>query len=169
MLKPRTEVPEITVEVVNGDAWSLSGSDAEFMTMVVFYRGYHCPICKTYLQNLESNLDKFEALGVKTIAISSNNQEIAEKTKQEWALERLPLGYNLSIEKARELGLYVSEGINENEPEIFSEPGLYLVKADGSLYAAAIQTMPFTRPNFDELLGALKFVKAKNYPARGEA
>lgn len=169
MLKPRTEVPEITVEVVNSDAWSLSGSDAEYMTMLVFYRGYHCPICKTYLQNLEANLGKFEELGVKTIAISSNNQEIAEKTKQEWALEKLPLGYNLSIEKAREFGLYVSEGINENEPEIFSEPGLYLVNADGSLYAAAIQTMPFTRPNFDELLGALKFIKAKNYPARGEA
>jgi peroxiredoxin len=169
MIKPRTEVPEITVEVVEGDSWSLSESAPEFMTMVVFYRGYHCPICKSYLKNLETRIDKFEELGVKTIAISSNNQDLAERTKKEWELNKVKVGYNLSIEKARELGLYVSEGINEGEPEMFSEPGLYLIKPDGSLYAAAIQTMPFTRPNFDELLGSLKFVKEHKYPARGEA
>ncbi len=169
MIKPNTTVPAIEVEVVANETWSLSGANPDFMTMVVFYRGYHCPICKSYLKNLESKLEKFEELGVNTIAISSNNQSLAEKTKQEWGLENMKVGYNLPIETARALGLYVSKGINEGEPEIFSEPGLYLIKPDGTLYAAAIQTMPFTRPNFDELLGALKFVKDKGYPARGEA
>lgn len=79
------------------------------------------------------------------------------------------VGYGLSIEKAREWGLFISKGISDSEPTEFSEPGLFLVKADGTLYAASIQTMPFTRPDFDELLGGLKFVKDKNYPARGEA
>lgn len=168
MLKPRTEFPEVTVEVVGGDSWSLSQDKPEFMTMLVFYRGYHCPICKAYLKTLQTKLAQFDELGVNAIAISSNNQELAEKTKQEWGLGNLKLGYNLPIEKARELGLYVSHGIKEGEPETFSEPGLFLVKADGTMYAAAIQTMPFTRPNFDELLGALKFIKEKGYPARGE-
>ena len=54
------------------------------------------------------------------------------------------------------------------EPALFSEPGVFLVKPDGSLYFGAVQTMPFVRPHFDELLAALDFVIAKDYPARGE-
>lgn len=35
-------------------------------------------------------------------------------------------------------------------------------------YFGTVQTMPFARPAFDQILGALDFVIAKNYPARGE-
>ena len=54
------------------------------------------------------------------------------------------------------------------EPAIFSEPGLFLVRPDGTLYFGTVQTMPFARPAFDQILGALDFVIAKGYPARGE-
>jgi hypothetical protein len=32
----------------------------------------------------------------------------------------------------------------------------------------SVQTMPFVRPHFRELLGALDFAIEKDYPARGE-
>ena len=46
--------------------------------------------------------------------------------------------------------------------------GLFLVRADGTLYYMAIQTMPFARPPAKELLAALDFVIKADYPARGE-
>jgi hypothetical protein len=55
-----------------------------------------------------------------------------------------------------------------DEPALFSEPGVFLVRPDGTLYYGAVQTAPFARPNFNDLLGALDFVIANNYPARGE-
>ena len=58
---------------------------------------------------------------------------------------------------------------NLKEPALFTEPGLFLVRPDGTLYWAAIQTMPFARPGFADVLKALDFVIAKDYPARGEA
>ena len=54
------------------------------------------------------------------------------------------------------------------EPALFSEPGLFLVRPDGILYFASVQTMPFARPHFSDILAALDFVIAKDYPARGE-
>ena len=54
------------------------------------------------------------------------------------------------------------------EPALFSEPGLFLVRPDGTLYWSAVQTMPFSRPHFADVLTALDFVIDKNYPARGE-
>ncbi|MEZ5652849.1 MAG: hypothetical protein R3E87_20120 [Burkholderiaceae bacterium] len=53
-------------------------------------------------------------------------------------------------------------------PELFSEPGVFIVRANGSLYYGATQTMPFARPSFQDLLGAIDFAIAKDYPARGE-
>ena len=54
------------------------------------------------------------------------------------------------------------------EPPLFSEPGLFLVRPDGTLYFGSVQTMPFARPSFAEIQGALDFVLANDYPARGE-
>ena len=37
-----------------------------------------------------------------------------------------------------------------------------------TLYYGAVQTMPFARPIFSDLVGAIDFALAKDYPARGE-
>jgi hypothetical protein len=85
----------------------------------------------------------------------------------------LRLGYGVELATARQWGLYVSSGrgttsAGVEEPAFFSEPGLFLVRADGTLYFASVQTMPFARPHFADVLSALDFVIAKDYPARGE-
>ena len=48
--------------------------------------------------------------------------------------------------------------------------GVFLIRPDQTLYAASIQTVPFARPHFDEILGAVQYVSKNNYPAaRGTA
>ena len=54
------------------------------------------------------------------------------------------------------------------EPALFSEPDVFIVRPDGTLCYGAVQTMPFARPRFDELPAALDFALARNHPARGE-
>lgn len=54
------------------------------------------------------------------------------------------------------------------EPARFSEPGVFLVRPDGTLYFSRVQTMPFARPHFADILSAIDMVVAKSYPARGE-
>ena len=83
------------------------------------------------------------------------------------------MAYDLDLDKAREWGLYISTSRGKTstgvvEPDMFSEPALYLIRPDGTLYFGAVQTMPFARPDFAQVLGALDFVMEKDYPARGE-
>ena len=170
MLKPREKVPELILNLINGESWNIGEVEkADYLTLLVFYRGYHCPVCKSYVPQLNKLVGQFNELGVQVIAASSDSKEKAEKTVQEWDLDKLRVAYGLPIEKAREWGLFISHAIKEEEPETFSEPGLFLIKPDKILYAAAIQTMPFTRPNLQELLQTLQYIKQKEYPARGEA
>ena len=85
----------------------------------------------------------------------------------------LRFGYGLSLSKAKDWGLFISTSrgatsIGIDEPMLFSEPGIFLVRPDKTLYFSAIQTMPFSRPHFQEMVGALDFVQKNDYPARGE-
>jgi len=169
MIKPRTKVPEIDVDLVNDTQWKLSEQTPENFTMVVFYRGKHCPICKKYLEELQSKLDKFTNRGVNVIGISANTEKLGKETYDSWDIPDIPIGFEFSIEKAREFGLFISKGISDEEPDTFFEPGLFLIKPDGNLYCSSIQSMPFARPSFDEILTAIDFVQEKDYPARGEA
>lgn len=173
-LLPEQDVPFLQIETVNDGIWQLQKNVPEQLTMIVFYRGLHCPICKEYLSSLRGHLDAFQAEGVDVIAISSDSKERAEKTVEEWELEGLPVGCEFPIEEAEEWGLFVSEHIDNKdadveEPEQFTEPAIFLVKPDGKLYASSIQTMPFARPKFEDILKAVQFVRENDYPARGQA
>jgi peroxiredoxin len=174
MLKPRAPVPALNVSLVGGGSWDGSQVKSEKFTMVVFYRGLHCPICRAYLTELNRLASEFAQRGVEVVAISSDSAERAEQAKRDWTLPNLKIGYGLSEASARAWGLYISTSrgttsIGIDEPARFSEPGLFLVKPDGTLYHGAVQTMPFARPHFDEMLKAIDFAVAKDYPARGEA
>jgi peroxiredoxin len=172
-LIPRQQVPQLVVDTLDHGTFDLSSESPEFATLVVFYRGQHCPICATYLKELERLTPEFAERGVATIAISSDAEDRARGMAETVGGANLRYGYGLPLSVARDWGLYISTGrgttsIGIEEPELFSEPGVFLVRADGTLYFASVQTMPFVRPQFKEMVGALDFVKAKDYPARGE-
>lgn len=173
-ITPRTQTPDLEFETLSGDTWRLADRKPENFTMIVAYRGLHCPICKNYLRDLDRMQDEFQKIGVETVVVSSDTRERAEQTQKDWELENLTVGYGLSIDKAREWGLFISTSrgktsIGIEEPALFNEPGLFLVRPDQTLYASNIVTMPFTRPHFKDVLGAIKFIIEKDYPGRGEA
>jgi len=172
-LIPGEKVPGLSLPIVGGGQWTLAEESPENFAMLVFYRGLHCPICSRYLGDLERRLDDFSKRGVTAVAISGDDRARADKAKAEWKLDKLRVAYGLALGDARNFGLYVSKGIGTTssgveEPALFSEPGLFLVRPDGTLYFATVQTMPFARPSFAEILPALDFVLAKGYPGRGE-
>lgn len=172
-LMPRQSVPDLTVTTIAGETWKLSDQNPENFTMVVVYRGLHCPICKNYLNDLQRRLDKFTELGVNVIVVSTDTEERVRQTQKDWELDQLTMGYGFSLDDARSWGLYVSSSngvtsVGVEEPALFGEPGLFLIRPDGTLYFGSVQTMPFARPHFADIVGAIDFVVQKNYPARGE-
>ncbi|MEE2772574.1 MAG: redoxin domain-containing protein [Bacteroidota bacterium] len=167
-LKPGDRVPDLQVQTLQGE-FVLANRSPEHFTMLLFYRGIHCPLCKTQVEKLELRLEDFNDLGVEVLCLSVNSQKQAEQTFEEWELEEINLGYEVSLETGREWGLFISEAVKESEPEHFFEPALFLVRPDGTLYSAHIQSIPFVRPDFDRLLRAIKFIIKEEYPAKGKS
>lgn len=173
MLIPRQAVPALQVATLDHGAFALADDAPQHFTLVVFYRGLHCPICLKYALELGRLQPEFEQRGVKVILLSSDDRDRAQAFAAKLNAPGLRVGYGLGLASARQWGLYISSGRGKSsagveEPALFSEPGVFLVRADGTLYYGAVQTMPFARPHFDELMAAVDFAVAKDYPARGE-
>lgn len=168
MLKPKTKVPALKLPLTIDAEYDLAKQTPENFTLVVFYRGKHCPICKGYLKDLAGKLDEFTKRGINTVAVSMDSKDRAMATHEEWETGDVPLAYDMSEETAREWGLYISQKrADSEEPDIFSEPGLFVIRPDGELYFTSVQNAPFTRPPLDQLLEGLDYVMENDYPTRG--
>jgi peroxiredoxin len=173
-LMPRKPVPTLEFDLLDGGRWSLAEQKPANFTMIVFYRGLHCPVCRKYTSELNGMIGEFDKRGVATVITSNDDEARARQARDTWGLQNLKVGYGVSIENSREWGLYISTGrgktsIGVEEPALFAEPGLFFVRPDQTLYWSTVQTMPFARPHFPEIAQAIDTVIARNYPARGEA
>ena len=173
MLIPRQKTPDLSLPTLDHGQFDLSSETSKRGTVICFYRGLHCPICATNLTEFQKRTADFAERGVGTIAISSDGEERARQMADKISATTLRFAYDLPLQQARDWGLYISTSrgktsIGIEEPALFSEPGLFMVTPEQSLYYGSVQTMPFVRPHFSELVGALDFAIANDYPARGE-
>jgi peroxiredoxin len=161
-LIPNQPVPPLRVKTVGGPCWRLCDQKPQHFTLVLFYRGLHCGFCKTQLQAYEARYEEFRKLGVRVLAVSSDDRERAERTVRDWHLDELTVCWGLTIDQARDWGLYLSEGHGKGfdgveEPNWFVEPGLFFIKPDGRLYAGFVQTVPVAQPRIDDVLAGIRF------------
>lgn len=166
---PGAFAPALTVRLLDGEPWTLARQRPPRFTLVVFYRGLHCDVCRDYLQELDERVEELLARGTEPIAISADDRGRAERARRQWDLPRLRLGYGLPLPVARRWGLFISEAIRPEEPDLFSEPGLFLVDREGRIYAAAVISMPLGRPPLDEVVHAIDLELDAGVPARGDA
>ncbi|SDK52209.1 redoxin domain-containing protein [Microbulbifer yueqingensis] len=164
---PGAKAPDLSVSTTDGGSWELAKQTPENFTLLIFYRGLHCPICKSILQELNKNVGKFEDKGTQVFVVSMDSQDRASRSKEEWDIDKLAVGYGLTEDQARDWGLFFSESIKEEEPQMFSEPAVFIIKPDQTLFAAYVQSAPFARPRIEDLLGAVDFVLENDYPPRG--
>lgn len=173
---PGDTMPAIDARLAGGGRWALAREKAEKLALLAFYRGIFCQICRNWVADLDRLAPEFEKRGVSVIALSCDRRDGAERALAEWNLRNLRLGYGVDPEDARKAGLYISEGRGINpetglkEPMLFTEPGLLLVRPEGELYAAWIQSTPYARPHLAEILTAVDNFVARNLPEpRGSA
>jgi len=171
-LIPRHTVPDLDLPLVGGGRFSLANDAGARGSLLCFYRGLHCPICAVQLKELAESAADFKERGIVSVAISADPQDRAEAMAEK--APGVQIAYDFPLTAARDdWGLYISTSkgktsIGIEEPALFHEPGLFLVNPDRTLYYLSIQTMPFARPKFPDLLGAVDFAIQKDYPARGQ-
>lgn len=170
---PTYPVPTLNVPLIQGGRFVLGAAPAERFDLLVFYRGLHCPVCAKYLSELERLGEEFIKRGVAATAISCDEEDRALQMAHKVKAVHTRFAYGLTLRSAQQWGLFLSKSrgkssLGVEEPALFSEPGLFLVRPDGTLYFSSVQTMPFVRPQIADLPAAIDFILEHDYPARGD-
>lgn len=168
-LTPDTQFPNISVSTLNKGTVRLGQPDPERgdWQMVVVYRGKHCPICKTYLAELNGMLDDFAKIDVDVIAISADPEVKAKGSASDIGFDGT-IAYDLSVAQMTELGAFISEPRSPEETDRpFAEPATFVVRDDGKIQIVDVSNAPFSRPDLKGLLNGLTFIREKDYPVRG--
>ena len=138
--------------------------------MVVVYRGKHCPLCTKYLAQLKEMKEDFLKVGVDISVVSADTEEKAKIQTREKLDLNFEVGYGLTIEQMKELGVYISHPRSPQETDRpFAEPGLFIINEEGTLHVTDISNNPFVRPELDKLLSGIEWIRnpENNYPIRG--
>ena len=86
---PRQAAPDLAIKTTDGATWTLADQSPENFSLVVMYRGLHCPICSRYLKDLDNKLGDFAETGVEAIALSSDGEDRADQQAAGKGAEKL--------------------------------------------------------------------------------
>ena len=168
--KPRVgaNIDQLSFPSVDGEGSISVGQTKDRWTLLFVYRGRHCPRCKRYLNKLNEALSDWSAV-MDVVVVSADTQEKALADKEEFGWN-FDLCYGLTETQMRSLGLYVSEPLSDAETtHLFSEPGTFAIRPDGTLMLVDISNGPAARPDLEELLDGMKFNIENDRPVRGTA
>ena len=168
-LTPATAFPDIRVATLDGSDTTLGAPNQERgdWKLIVVYRGKHCPICKTYLTELNHMLDDFAAINVDVVAVSADPEEKAKASAEDIGYTG-SIGYDLGVAQMMQLGVFISDPRSPEETDRpFAEPATFVVRADRKLQIVDVSNAPFVRPALKGLLDGLTFIRSKDYPVRG--
>ena len=162
--------PTIKANLLDGSTVQLGQTITEGATwhMVVVYRGKHCPLCTRYLNLLEEYKTKLADIGVDVMAVSADSKDQLEEHIQKLNVS-FPIAYGLTEVQMKQLGLYVSMPRHEQETDHnFAEPALFVLNGDNEIHTAEIANAPFVRPDLEQLVSGLEFIRnpENNYPIR---
>jgi peroxiredoxin len=167
-LTPGATFPEFKVLDTEGNSQSLvAPKEAEHWTMLVVYRGVHCPICSKYLTQLQEMRSQFQEIKVDIVAVSADSVEQLNTKLDDVSVE-FPVYAGLTKEQMKTLGLYVSQPTSDAETDHdFPEPGLFIINGDNKVQVLEIANSPFVRPDLNMLVSGLGYTRKNDYPIRG--
>lgn len=167
---PGAPAPGFEAMTTAGRPWALGASAGAKMTLLIFYRGAFCSYCRTNLQDYEAHAAEFEARGVDVVFASADDEAQARLAADSWGIRKLPICHGATIRQLEDWGLYLSAGDRAmRQAEVFSEPGLFLVRSDMTLAYAVLNSAPFGRPSAADMIAMLDFMESKGsaFPQRG--
>lgn len=147
-LKPGDKAPDFTIKDLEGNQHRLYDYLNGQKTVLLFYRGEWCPVCNLQLHSLQEKLADFQKENAQIIAISTDTPGNSQKLIAKHNLA-FPVLADLAREAVEAYDLFF------NEEKGYAEPAVFILRPDGTIAYASLQSGPLGRPNNDDLLKIL--------------
>lgn len=154
--------PKLQVHAVDGGTVSLPGDLAGSWAVVLTYRGEWCPLCNTQLAEYANEKGALDALGVKVVALSVDNEATGVALVAKHNL-RFPVGHNANADEVKAL-----VGAFTNDSPHYLQPTAFILAPDGAVMTAVYSTNAVGRLVAADVVKFVGYMKSRE-PANVEA
>ena len=177
-LEVGTIAPDFSAVDAGSNTFKLNKALKEGPVVIIFYRGFWCPVCNKHLGSMQDSLKLIEDRGAKVIAISPEKpeylNEMAEKTGAEFTLlydegYRIAKAYDVNFMPDMMNRLIYNVFLGANLKKTHSDdsqrlpiPATYIVNSDGKIIWRQFDPDYHKRSSVRDILNALdKFSYSK--------
>lgn len=145
--------PHLEVPAVGGGTLNLPDDLAGQFGVVLVYRGPWCPYCNAQLAAFQRASDTFAELGVRVVALSSDDEEASRQLVTNRRLG-FPVGHSADIAAVAEAtGAYVND-----EPHHLQSTG-FVLAPDGTVLTAVYSSGAIGRLVPDDVAGLVRYIR----------
>lgn len=164
-----TQIPNATLQTVNGKRVQLQNLISQKPTVLIFYRGGWCPYCNAHLAELQEIEQQLVHLGYQTLAISPDKPELLKKSISKHNLDYTllsdsPMDASKAFGLAYKVGKETVKRYKKNgmdleansgyDHHLLPVPAVFLVNPDGLITFQYVNPDYKTRINSKVLLTA---------------
>ena len=160
--------PSFSGENQNNDLVILSEVLEQEKVVLIFYRGYWCPVCNRYLKRYQDSLQLIKAKGARVIAITPETSEnmtttiknvkakfdvIADKNNR--IIDSYNVGFDVTDEYAKMIEVKLNANIaeaNNQERAYLPIPATFIINQQGIIEYAQFDLNYNNRANISEIL-----------------
>ncbi len=128
--------------------------------VILFYRGFWCPFCKTQLKSFQNGLEKLTAEGIGVLAVSVDPLDKAKETQKETGAA-FPIAYGVPVkETAEAIGAFYDAAPTHAAPYLHSTG--FVVGPDGKIVVALYSSSAIGRLAWQDVLALVQYIKSVN-------
>ncbi len=150
--------PNLILKTIDGGTIETGKHLKGSWNVVLFYRGYWCPFCKTQLTSFQSGLQKVKAEGIGMLAASVDSLEKSLETQKATGAT-FPIAYGLPVkETAEAIGAFYDAAPEHTAPYIQSTG--FVVAPDGRIVVSVYSSSAIGRLSWQDVIPLVQYVKS---------
>lgn len=163
--------PDVMMLLADGQKVALKDLYSKQPVVLIFYRGYWCPVCNRYLAKFAKDAHKIEELGAKIIAVTPQDYDNIDKTaeknetnftivsdRDETIMKAFDVDYRVTDNYQQKVlkGLNTSiAGTNASNEAVLPVPATYIIDQSGKIVYKQFDPDYRNRASVDEILAHL--------------
>lgn len=154
LLNPGAPFPSITLTPVDGEPLDLPDGLVGQFAVVLFYRGSWCPYCNAQLKAFERATEKLDALQVKVVAASVDNESSTRELIAKHRL-RFPVGHSVDAGAIHE-----ATGAFVNPDPVYLQSTGFVLDLTGKVIVSVYSSGAIGRLVPEDVTGLISYLKS---------
>jgi peroxiredoxin len=153
LLRPGDHFPALTLQLAGGETLALPDALSGHYGVVLLFRGSWCPYCNAQLRAFERAREKLEALGVRLVALSADDEATTRELVAKHGLG-FPVGHGADVE-----ALHETHGAFVNREQGYAESTGFVVDPSGHVIVSVYSSNAIGRLVPDDVAGLIHYLR----------